>query len=163
MNNPARCPFCGSDKVSVLKEDGYYCKCNNCYATGSHEKTETEAINSWSEVAEVLELKDELSSAVIAWIKERKNGSKWISVKDRLPELTRSIDERSKLVLIYVAWWSDYEDEESNNQKEYRDIGVGWLRWSAKEKRCFWEDAFNPLKHREVVTHWMPLPEPPEE
>lgn len=163
MNNPERCPFCGSDKVSVLKEGGYYCKCNNCYATGSHEKTETEAINSWSEVTEVLELKDELSSAVIAWIKGRKNSSKWISVKDRLPELTQRMGKRSKLVLLYVTWWRDYEDEKSNHEKECHNVAIGWLSWSEKEKRCFWENVFNPLKYHEVVTHWMPLPKPPEE
>lgn len=60
----------------------------------------------------------------------------WISVKDRLPEEFENViaaNKRGKAYDIDKAWWNGY-------------------RWD----RCGKGSYRN-------VTHWMPLPEPPEE
>lgn len=57
--------------------------------------------------------------------------SKWISVKDRLPE------EKTR-VLVFVPHSSIKIDTD-------RIVGRIWVRWYGH------------------ITHWMPLPEPPEE
>ena len=61
--------------------------------------------------------------------------SEWISVKDRLPK------QREK-VLCYFK----FEPESPNVIAENTYYGSGW--WLSETSR---------------VTHWMPLPEPPEE
>ena len=70
-------------------------------------------------------------------LKERK--MEWISVKDRLPD----IDKDGELVLYY----------EFNNE-----IGVGYL----EDDKWYNYDSGWELD-KSVVTHWMPLPEPPKE
>lgn len=79
--------------------------------------------------------------------------SKWISVKDRMPE--PCVD-----VLLIVHGWND------------REIYVGSLKRVEAEKSwltglemkasdwTIW--GFSYLKEP-VVTHWMPIPEPPKE
>lgn len=61
--------------------------------------------------------------------------SKWISVKDRLPEDTG-----------YVLAWSP----------RYQEVVIAWY----SEEEDFWrtEDDLAPFP-----SHWMPLPEPPKE
>lgn len=69
--------------------------------------------------------------------------SKWISVKDQLPEATGGttiFPETSETVLMW--------DENCNYS-----LGC----YDTKEKR--WED-YN--SYNLPVTHWMPLPEPPK-
>lgn len=58
---------------------------------------------------------------------------KWISVDERLPE---DADER---VLVYIVSERSYTELDTD-----RFVGVRWVRWG------------------DEVTHWMPLPEPPE-
>ena len=66
--------------------------------------------------------------------------SEWISVKDRLPELTLGLDNTcSEWVLIC----------KSNGR-------MGVARWTIKSK---WYLYFGP--EARYVTHWMPLPEAP--
>lgn len=72
--------------------------------------------------------------------------SKWISVKERLPELEKEVlicdlnDERDEG--LYMDVWSLEDDE---------DGGVVWA-----DKNGAWYSL-------DDVTHWMPLPEPPKE
>jgi len=69
--------------------------------------------------------------------------SEWISVKDRLPKPDNSgeprylirVDGRSQYTWVDFWWKKPYSDD-------------------------FW---WVNLKDDEVVTHWMPLPEPPQE
>lgn len=62
----------------------------------------------------------------------------WISVKDRLPEPHR-------MVIVYVAnragWW--------NIETDFLNLNGSW--------------ASNADSDWHIVTHWMPLPEPPKE
>jgi hypothetical protein len=85
--------------------------------------------------------------------------SEWISVKDRLPEPTdNSVYKFSDAVLIcvkgtqdqYVAtlWTSPHSSQEWEVMSVYR---------SDTCESCTDRLDFNQ------VTHWMPLPEPPEE
>lgn len=63
----------------------------------------------------------------------------WISVKDRLPE-------QMKKVLTTVEY--DF------NGKHYRNLKIAYYDGNGK-----WE----PLSRQtDEITHWMPLPEPPE-
>lgn len=61
----------------------------------------------------------------------------WISVKDKLPE-------DDKLVLVYLT-------------SNYFDL-------LKREKDCLWHDSYGALECSDAsITHWMPLPEPPED
>lgn len=69
----------------------------------------------------------------------------WIGVKDKLPG-----DEKE--VLAYYGF----------NNAEDGDLGMmfmGVLRYFAFDPEPHWQHAGMNL----VVTHWMPLPEPPKE
>lgn len=59
--------------------------------------------------------------------------SQWISVKDKLPQ---------KFEPVIVC------REEGKVEQGYKDVGDWWKVYGTRTKR---------------VTHWMPLPEPPEE
>lgn len=69
--------------------------------------------------------------------------SEWISVKDRLPKIGVE-------VLIFDADSSnDFHDVWSlARDEEYDDIG--------------WNDKNGDWYYLDDVTHWMPLPEPPQ-
>lgn len=64
----------------------------------------------------------------------------WISVKDRLPE-------KNTWVLCYVKWMIPVFEMERGIRK-YSDV-----------KKVFFDGRF---RLGDSVTHWMPLPEPPE-
>jgi len=69
------------------------------------------------------------------------SGDKWISVKDRLPELGTPVLFIGKT--IYRAWFS--------TQRGWYD-GTFWRRNDG-------EAVYSTTP----VTHWMPLPKPPKE
>jgi hypothetical protein len=58
---------------------------------------------------------------------------KWISVKDRLPE----------------------------NENEYIVCGINVTTLNYINGEWF-SDVFNTVIDKKLITHWMPLPEPPE-
>ena len=60
---------------------------------------------------------------------------RWISVEERLPE-------EDECVLGWEPW----------------EIGGGWIRVVSQHNSFFTDDAHDLV----VVTHWMPLPEPPK-
>lgn len=72
--------------------------------------------------------------------------SEWISVKDRLPE-------HPELVLAIVSGkpWKNVTLDGAYQLASY-DPDCGWI----VEEYPEWEEGA-------VVSHWMPLPEPPEE
>lgn len=104
----------------------------------------------------------------------------WISVKDRLPK-------NEQTVLVYVKRMVSYEPEEyetimltaiytdGKHSVAYSDYCKKWS-WSDYEYdeeadefiiiKGWWgitEGLDNMIWISDTVTHWMPLPEPPEE
>ena len=75
-----------------------------------------------------------------ALIDEQPTASVWISVNDRLPE-------NETTVLAFVQH------------------KIGWYRMFAWHDEHGWHSSAAEFEEREskFVTHWMPLPEPPEE
>ena len=77
---------------------------------------------------------------------------KWKSVKDELPEIDVQLPEYARHIKVIACWGKD-----KSNVAEMlycSDVVRG------KEVRRFkWHDRLSPWE----VTHWMLLPEPPEE
>lgn len=69
--------------------------------------------------------------------------NEWISVKDRLPE---EIDGESKAVLVIVK----FVDFRGNVWSE--NYNIAWTE----------NGEWDCIGRMGIVTHWMPLPEPPE-
>ena len=67
---------------------------------------------------------------------------KWISVKDRLPELNQP-------VLVFAP------TEDENYLVDYIH--------SFLDGNPLWNWCVNVENNQQTVTHWMPLPEPPKE
>jgi Lar family restriction alleviation protein len=42
------CPFCGSNKISVICKYYFYCFCDDCEAEGSIKESREEAIEAWN-------------------------------------------------------------------------------------------------------------------
>ena len=72
--------------------------------------------------------------------------AEWISVKDKSPT-----KKGQYLVAYHVAHWDSVN-------YEYTVVGIDSFRGGKADNRYSW--AHN--KYR-LVTHWMPLPEPPKE
>ena len=76
--------------------------------------------------------------------------SEWISMKDRLPPCCQNI-------LLYSSKIIEKDKRDDGN------IFVGyWLGEVYKSWECVWGDGWVPFRW-EDITHWMPLPKPPEE
>ena len=71
-------------------------------------------------------------------------GGKWISVEDGLPE-----DE--KPVLVYYGF-------RNNSDNDLAMMFMGALSYFVFDPHPHWQHTDSGL----IVTHWMPLPEPPE-
>ena len=91
---------------------------------------------------------------------------KWISVKERLPEGNGNFygDDNSLEESEYVLVYGRYEECDGEN---YYGYGIGmYIRDHGNMNDSGWNGF---LANEEVeldycdVTHWMPLPEPPQE
>ena len=93
-------------------------------------------------------------------------GQQWISVKDRLPEKYGKNDHKADVMLyipkregvrqhgIYLGFLGEKPippDDGSGNFWHLSTSGSDWTVWG-------WSYFEGP-----IVTHWMPLPEPPKE
>ena len=78
--------------------------------------------------------------------------SQWISVEDKLPEITVPILEESDFVFVHVV---------------NKDTGHEWVELPAKYNKQFQDWMTNDFtwinKRGGVVTHWMPIPKLQEE
>lgn len=90
---------------------------------------------------EVGAMADKLLANGVTFAKDIDVPSKWISVKDRLPEL-----EKYKLSKLVLAWIPDH----GRCFALRYDNGKG-------------EQWFSGGVEQPDITHWMPLPEPPKE
>ena len=88
-----------------------------------------------------------------------KDVGKWISVKDRLPEMSEHY--RSEDVLVCI----DYrQDDPDTTEDTYVSIDyVAFNCFGQGEFSCERDDPRDGEPSPYFVTHWMPLPEPPEE
>jgi hypothetical protein len=78
----------------------------------------------------------------IAYARTIEPKHEWISVKDRLPEVGQ------KVLVCDVDPDSDY--------------GIKVLSLECDEKGTYWDDGDGWWFEPEDMSHWMPLPEPPE-
>ena len=85
--------------------------------------------------------------------------SEWISVKDRLPEMSEHYQGEDVLVCI------DYRpDDPDTTEDTYVSIDhVAFNCFGQGEFSCERDDPRDGEPSPYFVTHWMPLPEPPEE
>ena len=83
---------------------------------------------------------EDLLSDALALLKEQETFDGWISVKDRLPE-----DETEVIIFVQHK--------------------IGWYRVFGWHDEYGWHSSAEEFGDGEsdFVTHWMPLPEPPEE
>ena len=89
------------------------------------------------------ELADYLIANCVTFATDTNDGGKWISVEDEKPKRN--------------GWYWCYHLPNSINGNE---------RWETQS--LYWEDnlwLYHPgtFKVAQIVTHWMPMPEPPEE
>ena len=85
--------------------------------------------------------------------------SEWISVKDRLPEMSEHYQSEDVLVCI------DYRpDDPDTTEDTYVSIDhVDFNCFGQGEFSCERDDPRDGEHSPYFVTHWMPLPEPPED
>lgn len=96
-------------------------------------------------------VEDVLESAADMLEQDAKTG--WISVKDRLPE-------HGKQVLLIAYAWSDTTIY--LGRLEHMSSETSWLTGFTSKESEWCLQGWSYLKEP-LVTHWMPLPEPPEE
>jgi len=128
------CPFCGCETVDIARTafGETWAQCDNCLACGP-----------------VVWPPDGLAweDASTAW-NTRSDG--WVSVEDRLPEIE---EQRNGMMgsrdVLAVAWrWHGSV------------IGIACVEIVPCDSEPVWWSGGMPVDG--LVTHWMPLPEPPE-
>lgn len=77
------------------------------------------------------------------WISDKNTSTQWVSVEDRLPEDGEKVLVFGKCRCSKVKPYTNTAYYYDASNKPYWDMG------------CYKQD--------EVITHWMPLPEPPKE
>jgi hypothetical protein len=96
---------------------------------------------------------------------------KWISVNDRLPDkgaevlafYKNSNGKKRRIRAVYIRKFEEEEDYESEMDCDYNEeldcyyLPEGWYE-------CIdnWSEYTSIYVHEGEVTHWMPLPAPPE-
>ena len=133
------------------------------YAREAEYNEEYEPMSEFEDAAAMLES----DAAEIAALKayedtglapEQVKAQKWISVKDRLP--IQNFYNSSGDCLIAIKYAYDLPDEERSLCSGYLLDGE-W--WSYGDHSCHKIGDKNTNDEGDVVTHWMPLPEPPKE
>ena len=96
---------------------------------------------------------DEKREYIKQWLPDLPTVSDWISVKDRMP-----VEKENPLTHDFaeVICFCDFGG--LPRQTDVRIYKFGKPSWATKPH--FWS---GPQNMDEIVTHWMPLPEPPKE
>lgn len=154
MNELKPCPFCGCMKPQIWQNDRIICpRCNAEGPAGDGDAGA--AVEYWN----ARTLDEEQAEGVLQreYCNQQSLTSSrgWISVEDkRKPEL-------GQVILMWVYAEDEGEDDDGRSfsmdksqvqMGEYRDMGHG----------PFFDCFATPFADREGVTHWMPMPKPPE-
>jgi hypothetical protein len=133
------CPFCGEQVFPPLASslDDGYTRCGLCGAKMQHRRWQTRPIEDALQ-ARIAELTECIGSQMAdvytlkARIAKLEAAQRWIPVSERLPEDMRNVLGLSRNAQLVVSYIDEY--------KMWYAPGADMLR----------------------VTHWMPLPQPPE-
>ena len=97
----------------------------------------------------------------------------WISVKERLPQgyespvlayYKNSLGNGRRVKAFYAPEKTIESDPEGDSYDEYdEDTETYYLREGWYECIDNWEDFSSVYIYQGNITHWMPLPEPPED
>ena len=93
-------------------------------------------------------------------VKAVRNQSEWVSVKDRLPEEHESMFYK----LFGTSKWSNSMwKQESKKVLVYVSFpdGTGVVTTGSLQDSD-WRTTVSKI-HKQTVTHWMPMPEPPKQ
>ena len=135
MTDLKPCPFCGGEATAI--DESKQAWCNDCFAAGP--LTE-EHVDAWNRRAETA----------------TESSDKWVSVEERLPELEKS-------VLLCVRHGDPKQAHFSEAISGYRMTDPEHYtpeEWDNEEGASFPPEY--STDEWGTVTHWMPLPEPPE-
>ena len=128
------CPYCGGEARIIDGPDGLHSSAM-CRNSGCGERIRPRRTT---------------ADAIAAW---NRRASGWISVEERLPEKN----------LLVLAW---YEGTTQHHGSIWRRYGFGFaVHWGDNG----WDDRLMREAEEKldadtlVITHWQPLPEPPEE
>ena len=70
----------------------------------------------------------------------------WISTSDRMPKKDKKEEDKDVLVWLYDDYYIGRYNQDPDNLQ---------MRWCFEDFNLYGDDMFD-------ITHWMPLPEPPE-
>lgn len=135
--------------MSSEKLYGHYEAGLDCDNYADHVMAMTgEKLHSKSEIAAELAYRDTEIATLQARIAELEEAQRWIPVGERLPD----VDARAMF-----GHWADYP----GSDKEWLWVASGELH----EDGQYWfdfVDQYMEVRNWHTVTHWMPLPTPPE-
>lgn len=100
--------------------------------------------NSWRETLEMKQYREGVCEGLemaMKSVEEAPTVGGWISVKDRMPEKDKDV-----LVWLYGDYCIGRYDQDPDNLQ---------MRWKFEAFNLYEDDM-------SYITHWMPLPEPPE-
>ena len=94
----------------------------------------------------------------------------WIPITERLPETkpwSYEVEMSDKVLVTYLAPDGSYAYPwvahlHSDNKGQYANYAVCWSSQVAG-KACTWLSPYVDIKEGTKITHWMPLPDPPED
>ena len=92
----------------------------------------------------------------------------WIKCSERLPD-PKDMDDGLDLKDLVLIFFREYDCDSHIRGDEWR-VGIGWY---VKEYQpineyengyvCYWENYDIDIGTAMIVSHWQPLPQPPEE